>query len=226
MHYEDNPTKTYKQTVLPYAHDTDPIVESLHKGDHLLFWDPEVHKSRIAYDRTIKQQCHWLNNNDIWEDPFRITSIVKLNIYINDIKRQGVVKPMLLYHDGKERFGLHTGENRMRSTECLPELIRFQSFITTHKQHADQFKNLESIKNFEQFVGKCKTPVGTKYLFKFTDSDAPYGIFWYEYDSDKTRAVTPSYKWCEKVMRNYLKANNITFTPEWFDTVVDWKLYE
>jgi len=226
MEYWNNPKETYSQTVLPYPKDTDPIVKSLHQGEHVLFWDPGIHKNRIEYKRTVQEQCDWLNSKNIWQDPFRVATIVKLNIYIDDIKRQGVVKPMLLYYNGNEKFGIQTGENRMRATERIPKLVMLASFITTHKQYAARFNHLPQIENFEQFTEICRTPVGCKYTFTFTDRDAPYGIFWYEYDSDQTRAVTPSYDWCKRVMRNYLNKNKIIFTPAWFDTVVDWKTYE
>ena len=104
MEYWNNPKIQYSQTVLPYPLDTDPIRASSHSGKHVLFYDPGVHKARIRYNNTIQDQCDWLNNSDIWQDPFRVASVVKLNIYVEDIKRQGVVKPMLLYYDGNEKF--------------------------------------------------------------------------------------------------------------------------
>ena len=102
----------------------------------------------------------------------------------------------------------------------------FESFITTHRKYADQFDHLPYIENFEQFTEICRSPIGCEYQFTLTDKDAPYGMYWYEYNSERTRAVTPGYDWCENVMREYLHQNNITFTPEWFDKPVDWKLYE
>ena len=226
MEYWQYPKIQCTHTVLPHGIETDPIVAGEHNGEHVLFYDPAVHKARIHYNRTIQEQCDWLNTKNGMYDAFRIASIVKLNIYIDDIKRQGVVKPMLLYYDGNEKFGLHTGENRMRSAELLPDLDQFESFITTHIRHADKFSHLPYIENFEQFTEICRTQIGCQYQFTLTDKDAPYGMYWFEYDSEKTRAVTPGYEWCETVMRNYLQANDITFTPEWFNTLVNWKDYE
>ena len=226
MEYWQYPKIQCTHTVLPHGPETDPIVAGEHNGKHVLFYDPAVHKARIHYNRTIQEQCDWLNTKNIWYDTFRITTIVKLNIYIDDIKGQGVVKPMLLYYDGNEKFGLHTGENRMRASELIPELDQFESFITTHIRHADKFSHLPYIENFEQFTEICRTPIGCQYQFTLTDKDAPYGMYWIEYDSEKTRAVTPGYEWCEKVMQNYLQANDITFTPAWFNTLVNWKDYE
>ena len=152
MEYWQYPKIQYSQTVLPYPLDNDPIRASSHSGKHVLFYDPGVHKARIryAYATTTQDQCDWLNNNDIWQDTFRVASVVKLNIYVEDIKRQGVVKPMLLYYDGNEKFGGHTGENRMRASELMPELEFFESFITTHKDHADHFKHLPQIEKLKK----------------------------------------------------------------------------
>lgn len=225
MKYWLNGIKTYKQTVLPYPADTDPIVESLHGSEHCLFWDPGIHKNRIHYKPTVQDQCDFMNSTDIWQNKYRVATVVKLNIFVADIKQQGIVKPLMLYYDGEQKFGINTGENRMRAVERIPEITVLESFISTHTRHADQFEHLPQIENFEQFTEICKTPIGTNYLFTFTDKDAPYGIYWYEYDSARTRAVTPGYEWCEKVMCNYLQENKITFTPEWFDEPIDWSNY-
>ena len=225
MHYFNNPIKTYKQTILPYPADTDPIVKSLHGGEHCLFWDPGIHKNRIQYKTKVQDHCDFMNTQDIWQDKYRIATIVKLNMFVADIKQQGIVKPLMLYYDGEQKFGIHTGENRMRAVERIPEITLLESFISTHIKYADKFQHLPQIENFEQLIEICKTPIGTDYLFTFTDKDAPYGICWFEYDSARTRAVTPGYDWCETVMRNYLQQNKITFTPEWFDEPIDWSNY-
>ncbi len=85
---------------------------------------------------------------------------------------------------------------------------------------------MPQIENFEQWCEILRTPVGTQHSFTLTDPQAPYGMYWFEYDSDRTRAVTPGYDWCETVFANYLKSNRIIFTPEWFTKEIDWKIYE
>jgi hypothetical protein len=223
MEYWLNGIKTYTQTVLEYPLDTDPIVESMHNGEHCLFYDPGVIKARIDYKPTVQDQCDFMNSQDIWQDKYRVATVVKLNIFVADIKKQGIVKPVMLYYNGEEKFSINTGENRMRAIERIPEITHLESFISTHRKHADKFSHLPYIENFEQFTEICRTPIGTDYLFTFTDKQAPYGIFWYEYNSERTRAITPGYEWCETVMRNYLeKYPNTVFTPNWFDKPVDW----
>lgn len=80
---------------------------------------------------------------------------------------------------------------------------------------------------FEQFAKLCQAVPGQQFLFTLTDPQAPYGIFWYEYDSVKTAPVTPGEPWCVDVFRNYVTQNkSIHFTPEWFDTLVLWVDYK
>ena len=223
MEYWHNPKLTFTQTVLPYSIDIDPIVQSLHNGEHCLFYQPRMDKNLIDYKPTLQDQCDFMNSNNKWCDRYRIATIVKLNIFVEDIKKQGIVKPVLLYYDGGDRYGINTGENRMRAIERVPSITHLESFISTHRKYESEFKHLLKIENFEQFVKICNTPVGTNYMFTFTNKNAPYGIFWYEYDSELTRAVTPGYEWCENVMQKYLELNaNLVFTPEWFDKKIDW----
>ena len=149
MEYWTNPKETYSQTVLPYPKETDPIVKSLHQGEHCLFYDPGVIKSRIDYKPTVQDQCDFMNSQDIWQDKYRVATVVKLNIFVADIKKQGIVKPVMLYYNGEEKFGINTGENRMRAIERIPSITHVESFISTHRKHADKFSHLPYIENFE-----------------------------------------------------------------------------
>ena len=127
----------------------------------------------------------------------------------------------------KETLGpCNNGESRLRALTCLPDILHLESFISTHVKYADNFKHLPLIENFEQFCEICRSPIGTEYLFTTTDQDAPYGIFWYEYNSQKTAPVTPGEQTCRKTLSNYLKQNsNTVFTIDWFNNPVDWTLY-
>ena len=236
MEYWKNGIKTYTQTVLSYPKDTDPIVAASHNDTHCLFYDPGVHKARIRYSQSLQDICDWINlivkENGIdhligepthWYD---VANVVKLNMWVEDIKHQGIVKPMRLYYDGQDQFGINNGESRLRALTCLPDILHLESFISTHVKYADNFKHLPLIENFEQFCEICRSPIGTEYLFTTTDQDAPYGIFWYEYNSQKTAPVTPGEQTCRKTLSNYLKQNsNTVFTIDWFNNPVDWTLY-
>jgi hypothetical protein len=83
------------------------------------------------------------------------------------------------------------------------------------------------ITNFERFAELCQAHPGQKFLFKFTDDQATHGIEWYEYNSQRTASVTPGQEYCIEVLTNYLSYNqNLKFTVEWFDQVIDWNLYK
>ena len=62
MEYWTNPIKTYTNTVLPYPLDTDPIVESLHNGEHCLFYQPMLPKGAIYYKQKLQDLCDWAND--------------------------------------------------------------------------------------------------------------------------------------------------------------------
>ena len=90
--------------------------------------------------------------------------------------------------------------------------------------HREKFKHLVEVKNFEQFAEICRAVVGQEFLFKYTDKDAPYGIEWYEYNSQKTASLTPGQHTTRKTLHNYLKQYPDTvFEVDWFNNAVDWE---
>ena len=222
MEYWTNPTKTY---IWPTTED--PIVESMHDKEHCLFYHPTFNHQLINYQHRFEDLCNWSNNR--YKDFFtnknnhnQIARIVKLNMWIADIKTQGIVKPMLICYDGK--FTCATGESRLRTLECIPEVAHVTAFITTHQQHAHKFSHLEPVITFNQFAELCNAKVGQQFLFRFTDAQAPWGLDWYEYNSDQVRWVTPSEDYCVSAVRKYLKDHPDTvFNKEWFSKLVDWK---
>jgi len=232
MHYFNNPIKIYTNTVLPYGIDTDPIIHSLHGGEHCLFFQPMLPKGAIYYKQKLQDLCDWANSRtDDFTDRqlnfYDIANLVKLNLWINDIRKQGIVKPMLITYTGEEHYGINNGESRLRCLEVIPEITTVDCFITTHSRYADKFKNLPQIKNFDQFAGSCRAEIGIEFQIRFTDKLAPYGIDWYEYNSQKTGRVMPSEKLCIVLIKNYLKAHpSVVFSPEWFSQLVDWNHYK
>jgi hypothetical protein len=219
-----------------YPSDNDIIFKSLHNGAHCLFYDPAVPKHNIQC-RTLADFCDQINKSIKFNgvDAFindqrnhdNIANVVKLNMWVHDIQQQGVVKPMMLFYDGQQQYGINNGESRLRAMERLPEITTICAFISTSVKYQDQFDHLEPVTTFEQFAQLCQAMHGQEFLFTLTDSTAPYGIFWYEYNSARTAAVTPSEAWCIEVFQNYiLQKPNLCFVPEWFDTLVLWKDYK
>jgi len=222
---------------LTYPSDQDPIQDSFHGGVHCLFYDPAIVKTQIRYKQTLQDICNWANNNIQthgvngfiqqqinWYD---IANIVKLNMWIDDIRRQGIVKPILTYYDGKEKFGINNGESRLRALERISDIGTLRGFISTSVAHADQFEHLQQVHTFEQFAQLCQAVDQQQFMFTLTDPSAPYGIFWYEYNSRRTAPVTPGEAYCVEVLHLYLQQHPDTrFTPEWFDTLVDWNYYK
>ena len=223
MEYWTNPIKKH---IWPDS--VDPIMDSMHKGTHCLFYNPKFNHQIISYRQKLQDFCNWVNNRDVVlnsavaEELDWIANIVKFNMWVADIKTQGIVKPMLICYDGK--FTCATGESRLRTLECLPEVAHVTAFVNTHKRYADKFSSLESVTTFDRFAELCNAKVGQQFLFRFTDTQAPWGLDWYEYNSDQVRWVTPSEDYCVSAVRKYLKDHPDTvFNKEWFSKLVDWK---
>ena len=229
MEYWNNPIKTYNKTVLPYGLDTDPIVKSMHNKEHCLFYHSKFNHQLVNYQHRFKDLCDWSNNRDKnfftnKNNHNQIARIVKLNMWVTDIKTQGIIKPMLIYYDGE--FTCGTGESRLRTLECIPEVSHVTAFITTHQQHAHKFSHLEPVTTFARFAEICKSTLGQQFMFRFTDKLAPYGIEWFDYTDNRTGKVMPSEELCVQAIKNYLKAHPSTvFSPDWFSIPVDWNLY-
>lgn len=230
--YWDNP-----QIKLTYPNDQDPIRQSLHDGAHCLFYDPAIPKSQIAYKQSLQDICDWANKqikhygiDGFFSDPlnhYEIANIVKLNMWIDDIRKQGIIKPMNLFYDGREKYGINNGESRLRALERIPGIATVSGFIGCCKEYGDQFAHLESVTTFDRFAKLCQAVPGQQFLFTLTDSNAPYGLYWYEYNSQRTRQVTPGETYCVEVLRLYLmQYPDIEFTPEWFDILVRWEDYK
>lgn len=221
---------------LTFPSNRDPIQESFHNGRHCLFYNTSLDKNQILYTQSLQDICNWANysiaNNGItgfiqeqknWYD---IANIVKLNMWIDDIQKQGIIKPMMLYYDGKEKYGINNGESRLRALERIPAITTIQGFISTTVEYANNFNNITPVTSFAQFAEICQAVIGQEFLFTLTEPDAPYGIYWYEYNSCWTAPVTPGETYCVRALYAYLNKYPTTkFTPEWFDHLIIWSDY-
>ena len=215
---------------------TQPTNESIVTDPHCLFYDPSVPVEAIKH-QTLQDLCTWANENiaeygleSFYTTPrnyYDLANLVKFNMWIKDIQAQGIVKPMLLNYTGNWIYDTNTGESRLRCLEIIPHIKTVTALITTHKKYADRFTHLLEIKNIDQLFELCNTPVGTEYTFRFTDKEAPYGIEWFEYSSEKTSNCMLADDLCIEAIQNYLKEHPLAvFSPDWFSTAVDWNLYK
>jgi hypothetical protein len=234
--YWNNPTINVKYPLDPSI--PDPIEQSFHNGTYCLFYDPAIPKECMVYEQTIEIISTWANTciRDDGLDGFvlnkvnhyDIANLVKLNMWIDDIKKQGIIKPMLIYPDDRPgKFRLNNGESRCRALERIPGITTMSAFITMCSQDSGPYSHLTSVTSFNQFAELCNLDPQDEFLFTLTDPTAPYGIYWYEHTTNKTRKVTPNESYCIQVFHNYLKQHpEIRFSPEWFDVLIDWTDYE
>lgn len=229
--YWNNPTT---EVIYPSARDI--IQESLHNGTHCVFFDPACNKNTIRTNQRLQDLCNWANEliqkqtvlgflQDA-KNHYDMANLVKLNMWVHDLPIQGSIKPMLLQYVGNPLLESGTGESRLRALERIDSIHTVTAFISTHQQYQHKFQHLESVTSFDRFAELCQAQDGQQFLFRLTDNQAPYGIDWYEYNSQRTSQVTPGQDYCVQALGNYLQQNPTTFTPEWFDTLVDWNQYK
>lgn len=231
QHYE-NPIQTFH-----WPNDQDPIAQSLHNGKHCLFYDEAFDHSKIIYRQKLQDLCDWANfaikdygiskfvNTKInWYD---IANLVKLNMWIHNIRNSGIVKPMLIWYLGNEKYIVGNGESRLRVLECIPQITTVTGFISTTVEYKEKFKHLRPVTTFDLYADLCGACEGQEFYFRIGDDNAPYGIDWYEFNSEKTQKITPNEDYCIAALAEYLKKHPETkFTTEWFSTLVDWNQYK
>lgn len=214
--------------------DIDPVEQSFHQGAHCLFWDPAFDFRKCSTNQKLNDLCSWARENissqgiDAFVEDQRnwydIANLVKLNLWIHDIRAQGIVKPWLILDQGDNTYLAGTGDSRMRCLERMPEITSVNAFVTCSQSRAHLYQHLEPVTNFDQFAALCGAVPGQTFLFRLTDSYAPYGIYWYEYDSSRTRSITPGESAAVDAFYRYYKNNPVEIKPEWFDQKITWNI--
>jgi hypothetical protein len=229
--YWNNPLEPVR-----YPGPSDIIFKATHGGQHCLFWNPAARFDHIPTNQRLTDLCAWVKANiqtqgiDAFLTDSRcfydIANLVKLNMWIQDIRQQGIVKPWLIQDPGTGVLQLGNGDSRLRCLERISEIQTVSAFVSTHVRRAHLYSDLEPVDTFEQFAQLCGAESGQEFLFRLTDANAPYGIDWYEYNSSRTQAVTPGEPQAVDIMVNYFAAHpGIEITPEWFDQLIDWSQY-
>jgi hypothetical protein len=211
----------------------DPIQISSNQGMHCLFWNPHCEFRHFSTNQRLNDLCEWANQWLEYDGPvgflaeprnhYDIANLVKLNMWIRDIRAQGIIKPFLVLDQGDGTYLAGNGDSRLRCLERLPEIQTVPGFITTHHSRAHLYSDFEPITTFDRFAELCGADLGQLFTFRFTDSQAPYGLYWYEFNSSRTRSVTPSESQCLIWVEKYFKQHpHVRISPEWFDQDIDW----
>lgn len=231
MEYWNNPLITVKLDT-----DRDPVIESFHNGRHCLFWNPASRFDNISTNQRLDDLIRWANEwlehdgIDAFESEPRnrydIANLTKLNMWIADIRQQGIVKPWLIQDQGDGTFVAGTGDSRLRCLEVMPEITSVPAFVSTSADRAHLYQDLEPVTSFAQFAQLCRAEPEVEFIFRLTDPTAPYGLYWYEYNTNRTRSVTPGEDQAVKMFVNYVKANpGFRVSRAWFSNAVDWNNY-
>ena len=204
-------------------------------GDtHVLFYDRQFDFRGLRTNQRIGDLCAWAEQGlaqgiDAFakepQNHYDIANLVKLNMWASDIRQQGIVKPWLILDWGDYREA-GTGDSRLRLCEIMPEITSVPAFISTHRDRVDHYPGLEKVTTFKRFGELCGARLQQQFLFRGTNAEAPFGIYWYEFDSDLTRAVTPDQAWCVRVFQEYYRLNRPEITPAWFLIPVQWQQFD
>ena len=213
----------------------DPVVESFHNGTHCLFYNPKMAFHTVQTNQRLQDLCNWANAglstgvhnfiNDT-KNHYDIANLVKLNMWIADIRTQGIVKPWMMQDQGDGTYLAGTGDSRLRCLECIPEMVTVPAFVSTRKDRAYFYTDLEQIHSFDRFAELCGAEPGQQFLFRLTDNAAPYGIYWYEYNAERTRSVTPGESWCVRTFARYAQQHSdLTISKSWFGQLQNWQTF-
>ena len=103
---------------------SDVIFKATHGGQHCLFWNPRARFQDIPTTQRLADLCTWANHSRhsqgtqaFLANPkcfYDIANLVKLNMWIQDIRKQGMVKPWLIQDLGDGSIQLGNGDSRLR----------------------------------------------------------------------------------------------------------------
>ena len=131
----------------------------------------------MSYNTNIRTLCFLHDGIDNFikdvRNHYDIANLVKLNMWIHDIRSQGIVKPWLMLDQGDGTFLAGTGDSRLRCLERIPEIQTVRAFISTRTERSHLYQGLEEVKTFDQFAQLCDAVPGQNFLFRFTNADAP-----------------------------------------------------
>ena len=201
-----------------------------------LFYNPRAKFDHLTTNQRLQDLCDWANQWLVHDsiagfaaddrNHYDMANLVKLNMWIADIRAQGIVKPWLILDQGDGTYTAGNGDSRLRCLECLPEIQSVPAFISTCADRAHLYADLESVQTFDQFAKLCGAEPDQQFVFNFTNVSDPYGLYWYEYASPRTRSVTPDQSWCVNTFVKYAQQHpGLTISKQWFSQLVNWQTF-
>ena len=201
-----------------------------------LFYNPRASFDNISTNQRLQDLCDWANQ---WlqhdgvdgfaadaRNHYDMANLVKLNMWIADIRAQGIVKPWLILDEGDGTYQAGNGDSRLRCLECIPEIRSVPAFVTTCADRVHLYSNLEPVTSFDQFARLCGAEHNQQFVLRFTQVARPYGLYWYEYASPRTRSVTPDQDWCVQTFVRYAKQQqDLSITKQWFGQLIAWQTF-
>ena len=143
----------------------DPICDSLHEGKQCLFYNPSAQYNHIKIWQTLQDLCDqansWITTHGVngfiadARNHFNIANLVKINLWSNDIRQQGVKKPILILHHNDGHFDTGAGESRIKLAQRISGMDQLPAFLASHSKNAHLFADWTEITTFDQFAKCC-----------------------------------------------------------------------
>ncbi len=204
----------------------DVFLQSQHDRAHTVFYDPAVPLADIKRYQTLGELCQWANDNlhmiktqclDAGEAD-RAGCVINVNRFVQSLSVRGNIKPMLLFWSGQRPYDNATGSTRIMALDALGSTHTVSAFVATGSQHAQAFGHLHEITSLVDLARHAGGHARSQVSLRLTDTQAPWGIDWYEIDLDDPDARMPQLDRLIQRLADYLQQQpeSFRFDSEWF----------
>jgi hypothetical protein len=227
-------------------HDSNPImilephvddsgfVQAQHHDQHSLLFVShlplDIVRTPTCLDQVIGIANSLLHQDLLFDVPLHanlVANLVRINLFYHSLVRYGNIKPILVHYvDGQYRAA--TGGTRMMAMEIMPGADSISALISVQQHLLPELVPGEPVTTWHRFCDLVGATPGDRVLMRLTNSDAAYGIDWYEVafapSPLRDHCWVPQDDWCLKALAHYLlgQSSRFRFEREWFSQDIHW----
>jgi hypothetical protein len=210
MDYWENPQHDFN-----VGQHTDIFASHLLSGQKVIYV-PEFPLNMITRSHTVDDVCNFVNNIDLYNDPYWCPNMVKIDIWAESMRRYGIIKPVLLSYDDDHAYQCLTGSTRVLCADLISSIDHVPAFISLHNKNSDSVIKGKQMFDFDRFITYANAQPGDSFSVKFTNNPEDFGLYWFEYSHHNLAAAVPDDEWCTKTMQQYIKDNpGLVIDREW-----------
>jgi hypothetical protein len=215
MEYWNNPIIKLKMTDIH----NDIFAQNLSKDQHI-YYEPKLPLTQLEHPHSVDWLCEYANTAEFINDRYWMANLVKINIWTQSIRKDGILKPMLIVYNDEGKYIPETGSTRLICADLISELTHTEAFISCHSRNSSEFrekrtKRMFTVDRFAEYAG-ARADDFNVLSFKFTNNPDDFGLYWYEINLRDVGSATPSEEWCVQAYSKYIQENpDTTVTREW-----------